>query len=111
MRRGLIVFLVFNLVLLGFLLNSVSTLLTLLFEDPSQDAIPPSDIPSLDSTEIDLRPQRIPKIIHQTWKSETIPEKWWEAQQSCVNLHPDYEYKVRYYLLGKRIGIQRRSAT
>ncbi len=38
---------------------------------------------------------KIPKIIHQVWLSEnnsTIPEIWLPQQQSCIELHPDYEY-------------------
>lgn len=95
MRKGVILFLVVNLVIIGFLVNSVFTLITLLFEDCSKDAIQSVDIPALNSVIIDQRPQLIPKIIHQTWQNETIPEKWQEAQQSCVDLHSDYEYKVR----------------
>ncbi|EPY51215.1 mannosyltransferase [Schizosaccharomyces cryophilus OY26] len=34
----------------------------------------------------------IPKIIHQTWKTDTVPEKWKAAQESCLALHPDYKY-------------------
>ena len=30
----------------------------------------------------------------QTWKSRDIPEKWRAAQKSCVDLHPDYEYRL-----------------
>jgi len=36
----------------------------------------------------------VPAIIHQTWKSKNIPEKWQKAQKSCIDLHPDYEYKL-----------------
>ena len=36
----------------------------------------------------------VPAIIHQTWKTTEIPEKWREAQQSCINLHPDYDYRL-----------------
>ena len=98
MRRGMIIFLVFNLVLLGFVFNSVFTLITLLFEDCTADAIRPYDIPAPSSGLIDQRPKLIPKIIHQTWRNETIPEKWSEAQQSCIKIHSDYEYKVRSHL-------------
>lgn len=38
--------------------------------------------------------QRIPKIIHQTWKSADIPVEWRAAQASCQALHPDYEYRL-----------------
>ncbi|KAF7507043.1 hypothetical protein GJ744_010971 [Endocarpon pusillum] len=92
MRRGLIIFLIINALILTFLIRSVFTLLTLLFEDASADAISHSELPALNSTLIDTRPQLIPKLIHQTYKSETIPAHWREAQQSCIDLHPDYEY-------------------
>ncbi|GAB4818956.1 hypothetical protein N2152v2_006002 [Parachlorella kessleri] len=36
----------------------------------------------------------VPKILHQTWKSRVIPDKWKAAQQSCQSLHPDWEYKL-----------------
>lgn len=94
MRRGLLVFLLVNLLIISFLVRSVSTLLSLLVEDASADAIHRAELPSPNSSLIEQRPQIIPKIIHQTYKNETIPEMWMEAQQSCVDLHPDYEYIV-----------------
>ena len=42
--------------------------------------------PSYNSTR---RPERIPKIIHQTWKSETLPDKWIPVSEGCRNLMPD----------------------
>ncbi|OSD04182.1 glycosyltransferase family 32 protein [Trametes coccinea BRFM310] len=39
-------------------------------------------------------PERIPRIIHQTWKSETLPEKWVNVSQSCRDMNPGYEYKL-----------------
>ena len=36
----------------------------------------------------------VPKIIHQTWKDNNVPQKWQAARQSCIDLHPDYEYKL-----------------
>ncbi|KAF8245096.1 hypothetical protein K440DRAFT_587551, partial [Wilcoxina mikolae CBS 423.85] len=94
MRRGLVLFLLANLVILGVLVHSVFTLLTLLFEDCSADAIPAIDIPAPNSEQIAHLPQYIPRIIHQTWANESIPEKWQEAQKSCLKLHGDYEYKL-----------------
>ena len=94
MRRGTITFLVINLIILGFLLNAFSTLISLLFEDGSADAILSSEIPAPGSNLIENRPQLIPKIIHQTYINESIPEQWKESQQACVNLHEDYEYIV-----------------
>jgi mannosyltransferase OCH1-like enzyme len=37
---------------------------------------------------------RVPKLIHQTWKDKNVPEKWREAQQSCIDAHPGYTYKL-----------------
>lgn len=94
MRRGLLIFLLVNLIILSLLVRSVSTLLALLVEDAAADAIHRAELPSPNSSLIEHRPQIIPKIIHQTYKNETIPEVWQEAQQSCIELHPDYEYIV-----------------
>lgn len=91
----MIIFLVFNIILFGFLIHSIFTLVTLLFDDCSAYAIRSYEFPAPNSELIDQRPQLIPKIIHQTWRNETIPAMWVEPQQSCVNLHTDWEYKVR----------------
>ena len=34
----------------------------------------------------------IPKIIHQTWKDNNIPDKWKKSQQQWKSLHPDWTY-------------------
>jgi inositol phosphorylceramide mannosyltransferase catalytic subunit len=52
------------------------------------------------STTPDPRAQVVPKIIHQifhNWKqpgNETLPADWEERRQSCVKLHPKWEYRV-----------------
>src|SRR4051812_12474301 len=94
MRRGTILFLVMNLIVIGFLLNAFSTLISLLFEDGSADAILSSEIPAPGSDLIENRTQLIPKIIHQTYINSSIPVQWKKGQQSCIDLHPDYEYMV-----------------
>lgn len=33
--------------------------------------------------------QRVPKIVHQTWKTDTLPERWEKVRQGCMDLHPD----------------------
>lgn len=43
---------------------------------------------------VDSGELHVPAIIHQTWKSKEIPEKWREAQKSCIELHPEYEYRL-----------------
>jgi len=71
----------------------VSTLIALLFETGLAHAIIPETLSArLASISEARRP--IPKIIHQTWKNETVPELWAVAQYTCRDIHPDYEYIV-----------------
>ena len=99
MRRGLVIFLVINLLILAFLVHSVFTLISLLFEDGRADAIHRAELHAANSSIVDNRPHMIPKILHQTYINESIPEIWKEPQKSCISLHPDYEYKVRLFPL------------
>jgi mannosyltransferase OCH1-like enzyme len=94
MRRGTIIFLVINLIIIGFLIHAFGTLVSLLFENGGDDRIHRSDIPAPGSNLIDNRTQLIPKILHQTYINATIPDRWRAGQQSCLDLHPDYEYKL-----------------
>jgi hypothetical protein len=36
----------------------------------------------------------VPKLMHQTWQTTEVPEKWAAARQSCLDLHPDYEHRL-----------------
>ncbi|KAI5287582.1 hypothetical protein KEM54_005884 [Ascosphaera aggregata] len=92
MRRSALLFGITCILIITYLLYSVSTLLSLLIEDCAEDAIHRSELPSQNSSLIDTRPQLIPKIIHQTYKNESIPLIWKDAQRSCIDLHHDYEY-------------------
>ncbi|KAF4307731.1 hypothetical protein GTA08_BOTSDO04291 [Botryosphaeria dothidea] len=49
--------------------------------------------PTRDFETIFISNTKIPKIIHQTYANHSIPDHWKQAQQSCLDLHPDYEYK------------------
>lgn len=93
MRRGTTIFIVINFLVLGYLVYLFSTLISLLFENGSADAILLSDIPA-PGLDLTGRPQLIPKIIHQTYINSSIPEQWKAGQQSCIDLHPDYEYML-----------------
>jgi mannosyltransferase OCH1-like enzyme len=95
MRRGVVLFLVSTVFILGFAVHSVWTLLGLLVFDGHEDAISRAELPAPNSDAISERPQLIPKIIHQTYVNESIPDHWKQPQQTCLDLHPDYEYKVR----------------
>ncbi|WFD36273.1 hypothetical protein MCUN1_003151 [Malassezia cuniculi] len=39
-------------------------------------------------------PDKIPKIIHQTWKTDIIPDRWVPVRNECAAMHPDYEYML-----------------
>jgi hypothetical protein len=92
MRRPLLLLIVGVSVLLGGAVWLVSTLIALLFESGLQTAIDPEQLNVRTGWGEDRRP--IPKILHQTWKNETVPEMWSIAQYSCRDLHPDYQYIV-----------------
>ena len=40
------------------------------------------------SSTVDRKP-RIPKIIHATWKTDVLPDRWEKIRQGCIDLHPD----------------------
>jgi hypothetical protein len=92
MRRPLLLLIIGVSILLGGAVWLVSTLIALLFESGLQTAIDPEQLNVRSGWGEDRRP--IPKIIHQTWKNETVPEMWSIAQYSCRDLHPDYQYIV-----------------
>jgi len=92
MRRPILLLIVIVSVLLGGAVYCVSTLIALLFETGLASAIDPEQLLVRQEWREDRRP--IPKIIHQTWKNETVPEMWSIAQYSCRDLHPDYQYIV-----------------
>lgn len=33
--------------------------------------------------------ERIPRILHQTWKSETLPDRWKDISQECRDMMHD----------------------
>lgn len=33
--------------------------------------------------------ERIPRIIHQTWKTEELPQRWRAISQGCRDMMPD----------------------
>ena len=40
------------------------------------------------------QPRHVPKIVHQTWKSQVIPSPYREWRQECIDLNPDWEFKI-----------------
>ena len=92
-RRALYVFLfILALFLLGtvLVLSSVTYYLAI---DPAA-YISESEVPLLDNTTrwdaaAHGKVQRIPRIIHQTWKTDTLPLRWRGISQACRDMMPD----------------------
>jgi len=87
MRKELQFLISIHLIILLFLLYQTFDLITLLNDDSFDDQLKSWE---LNQTNSNL--QLIPKIIHQTYKDTSIPDKWLKGQQNCINLHKDYQY-------------------
>lgn len=99
MRRAVLVFVVSTVLLLGFAIHQVWTLLELLVFNGIADAVLREDVPSVGSELDDDDPSKhmIPKIIHQTYINTSIPAVWQDAQASCLELHPEPEWEYRLW--------------
>jgi mannosyltransferase OCH1-like enzyme len=94
MARGRLTLLLPLTILALFLTGTVIVLSTISYYlaiDPSayltEVEIPPSAHRS--STNESLARERIPRIIHQTWKSEDLPDRWRAVSNTCRTLMPD----------------------
>jgi inositol phosphorylceramide mannosyltransferase catalytic subunit len=97
-RRALLpVFILATASLLTLFFLRAHTLIALLFEDGSRELITLRELEALEG-EVARRGavqmQRIPKIIHQTYRDENVPGSWKVAQRACVGLHGEWEYMV-----------------
>jgi hypothetical protein len=92
MRKPVLALVLIISVVLAGLVYLFSTFIGLLFETGLANAISPETLVERLSWHEDRH--LIPKILHQTWKNETVPEAWTIAQYSCMDLHPDYQYIV-----------------
>ena len=90
-RRGALAFLLFVVFTVLIILYRSRFLFGLLIESGARYAI--SDIDFADNA-YSATPQLIPKIIHQTYKTDAVPKNWQAGQQAVKDLHPDYEYMV-----------------
>lgn len=90
MKKELKYLLYSHVVIVVFLVYYLFDLITLLHDDSFSDALLDVELNPHDN-KIN-KPLIIPKIIHQTYKTTEIPEVWQKGQQSCIDLHPDYQY-------------------
>ena len=93
MRRSHVIFLGTSIVFFTLALSSVSTFPALLVENAAFHIVQPSELAVIDLARNSSLPQLIPRIIHQTYSDTSILERWRLAQESCIKMHPDYEYK------------------
>lgn len=97
----LLLFLLFNFVTIMLCARDMGPLLTLWIDGSTARATAGKlDPPAREQFQL------IPKLIHQTYKDEAVPEQWRVSQQSCLNLHPDYNYTVSR-LEGGRAALKR----
>lgn len=82
--------LIINGAIILFLVYQASDLISLLYDDSQRDAISDEELVLSNHNSTDAL---IPRIIHQTYKNETIPAGWNQTHRSCVDLHKDdYQY-------------------
>ncbi|ODQ79781.1 glycosyltransferase family 32 protein [Babjeviella inositovora NRRL Y-12698] len=89
MRKEVHYIIGFHVAVVLFLVYCTFDLITLLHDDSFVDALLDADINPPAGTN---KPELIPRIIHQTYKTAEIPEIWKAGQQACKDLHPDYQY-------------------
>lgn len=96
-RIWLSLFLALLLVCLFVLISHSRAFIQLFFEH-SGIAITQNEIANAHNKKTpDLRPQLIPKIIHQVfheWGNKSMPADWEELRQTCINTNCDWEYMV-----------------
>jgi len=76
-RRAVIILLLVVFTPLLYFLYIASSLIALLFEDGLRDSV---SLTAIEAHGNSSHSHPIPKIIHQTWKNENIPEQWQIAQ-------------------------------
>lgn len=83
--------------LMGYLIYFFSDLLSMMvfpIKD-DKDMVLDKDINKYISAPNEDKQDLIPKHIHQTYKTEEVPEHWVHAQKQCIDLHyPDYNYTL-----------------
>jgi mannosyltransferase OCH1-like enzyme len=79
-----------HLILAIFLIYELFDLITLLYDDSHQFAFLSNELNN--ENYLKSQPQLIPKIIHQTYKTNDIPKHWQEGQKNCQIFNSDYQY-------------------
>ncbi|PWN48383.1 hypothetical protein IE53DRAFT_199979 [Violaceomyces palustris] len=72
---------------------------SLIGASPDQDPLAAMIQPGRDNSPTPVNdpskpPEKIPRIIHQTWKDSNLPPRWKAVRDECAAMHPDYEYML-----------------
>lgn len=81
MRRALLIMTVVVAIAVGAAAALLATIVAL-YDVRTVDLLP---------LDVSARPgavERVPRIIHQTWKTAELPERWRNVSESCRALHP-----------------------
>ncbi|KAF7559247.1 hypothetical protein G7046_g4908 [Stylonectria norvegica] len=95
LRKAALWLILTDIVIFGILIAAFWPLITLLTRNEElfgpRFSVSPNDAPDAWSRPSE---RRIPRILHQTTANTTIPEKWVESQQSCINAYSNFEYHL-----------------
>ena len=90
--KVLIWLLILDLLIFAFLIHLFQPLITLLNRNEELFPANFSLSPSQPAGAVHEGGSPIPRILHQTSATDTIPKKWREPQQSCRDAYSDYRY-------------------
>lgn len=97
MRRYVLLNLIGIILVVTYVLFLLSTVLRTLTLDITPYALSKEELVVTGSRPESDRVTFVPKLIHQVYlgfDNTVMPQEWEEARQSCIKLHPNYEYKV-----------------
>lgn len=92
MARSRLALLIPLIILALFLLGTVIVLSTVSFYLAIDDTAYLTEVevpPTAQRTPANSTLELIPRIIHQTWKTDALPERWKAVSQTCRTLMPD----------------------
>ena len=99
LRKVAICLLLIDVTVIGLLVWSIEPLITLLSRN--EELFGPRFTPSHNDTGVLKAPAgphrheaKIPRILHQTCATATIPDTWVYPQRTCKEAYSDFEYKV-----------------
>lgn len=98
-RKSTILLLFLDFMVVWLLIHHLEPLITLLRrnEELFKPQVTLSGFEDGSNLESKNESNNIPRILHQTTATDTIPDKWVESQRSCMKAYGDFEYKVSLY--------------